>query len=69
MRALVRPLEHTTPPHANCDLQGPKGVIWAGEWASVRPFGTLSGGKRSWVHFGAFQDEQGGWHMHVPSQI
>ena len=44
----------------DCDLQGPKGGIWAGDWVGLGPFGTLSGLQHSWVHFGPFQGGQAG---------
>ena len=39
----------------DCDLQGPKGGIWAGEWASLGPFGALqvpNAAGFTLVHFG-----------------
>ena len=52
----------------DCDLQGPKGGIWAGEWAGLGPIGTLSGPQHSWAHFGLFQGGQAGLGTYVPSQ-
>ena len=52
----------------DCDLQGPKGVIWAGEWAGLGPIGTFSGPQHSWAHFGLFQGGQAGLGTYAPSQ-
>jgi len=52
----------------DCDLQGPKGGIWAGEWVGLGPFGALSGLQHSWVHFGPFQGGQAGLGTYVVSQ-
>jgi len=52
----------------DCDLQGPKGGIWAGEWASLSPFRTLLGLQHSWVHFGPFRGGQAGLGTYAVSQ-
>ena len=53
----------------DCDLQGPKGGIWAGEWVGLGPFGTLSGLQHSWVHFGPFQGGQAGLGTYARAKI
>ena len=42
----------------NCDLQGLKGDIWAGEWTGQGPFGALSGLQHCIFHFGLFHGRQ-----------
>ena len=43
---------------SNCDLQGLKGGIWAGEWAGQSPFGAFSGLQHCIFHFGLFHGRQ-----------